>query len=127
MSVACTRRETPFIHLPPHTDWRRCSARWTSQTSPAMNFDAPANAVTLPHLSGRLHLRYEAAQTRWVLLSPEGPVQLNDSAAEILRRCDGRHTVAEIVTALEALFDTQGIAPQVHALIAEGLHRGWID
>jgi len=54
-------------------------------------------------------------------------VQLNDSAAEILRRCDGRHTVADIVSELEALFDTQGIAPQVRALIAEGTRRGWLD
>ena len=28
---------------------------------------------------------------------------------------------------LEALFDTQGIAPQVRALIAEGTRRGWLD
>ena len=54
-------------------------------------------------------------------------VQLNDSAAEILRRCDGRHTVADIVNELESLFDTQGIAPQVHELLAEGTRRGWLD
>ena len=100
-----------------------------------MNLDACAgspprlhpSATTLPHLSRRLRLQYEAAQTRWVLLSPEGAVQLNDSAAEILRRCDGRHTVADIVSELEALFDAQGIAPQVHELLAEGTRRGWLD
>ena len=86
-----------------------------------------ANAPALPHLSRRLRLQYESAQTRWVLRDPEGTVQLNDSAAEILRRCDGRHTVADIVSELEALFDTQGIAPQVCALIAEGTRRGWLD
>lgn len=92
-----------------------------------MNFDAALRAPALPHLSRRLRLQYESAQTRWVLRDPEGTVQLNDSAAEILRRCDGRHTVADIVSELEALFDTQGIAPQVHALIAEGTRRGWLD
>ncbi len=81
----------------------------------------------LPQLSRRLHLRYEAAQTRWVLLSPEGTVQLNDSAAEILRRCNGRHTVADIVGELEALYDIQGIGPQVQGLLAEGVRRGWLD
>ena len=81
----------------------------------------------LPLLSRRLRLRYEAEQTRWVLHSPEGAVQLNDSAAEILRRCDGRHTVADIISALEALFDIQGIGPQVRELLAEGLDRGWLD
>lgn len=82
---------------------------------------------TLPRLSRRLRMQYEAAQPGWVLLYPQGMVQLNDSAAEILRRCDGRHTVADIVSELEALFDTQGIAPQVRALIAEGTRRGWLD
>lgn len=95
-----------------------------------MHFDsasAPELLHPLPHLSRRLRLRYEAEQTRWVLLSPEGVVQLNDSATEILRRCDGRHTVADIVSELEALFDTQGIAPQVRELLAEGARRGWLD
>ena len=92
-----------------------------------MNFDAAPRAPALPHLSRRLRLQYESAPTRWVLRDPEGTVQLNDSAAEILRRCDGRHTVADIVSELEALFDTQGIAPQVCALIAEGTRRGWLD
>ena len=54
-------------------------------------------------------------------------MQLNDSAAEILRRCDGRHTVADIIGALEALFDIQGIGPQVRKLLAEGLDQGWLD
>ena len=81
----------------------------------------------LPYLSRRLCLQYQAAQTSWVLLYPEGMVQLNDSAAEILRRCDGRHTVADIVSELESLSDTQGIAPQVYELLAEGARRGWID
>ena len=96
-----------------------------------MHFDTASNALepppALPHLSRRLRLQYDSAQTRWVLRSSEGTVQLNDSAAEILRRCDGRHTVADLVSELEALFDAQGIAPQVHELLAEGTRRGWLD
>ncbi|SEA82231.1 pyrroloquinoline quinone biosynthesis peptide chaperone PqqD [Acidovorax soli] len=81
----------------------------------------------LPHLSRHLRLQYQTAQTRWVLRSSEDTVQLNDSAAEILRRCDGRHTVADIVCELEALYDIQGIGPQVQELLAEGMRRGWLD
>lgn len=80
-----------------------------------------------PLLLQRFRLQYEPAQSRWVLLYPEGMVQLNDSAAEILRRCDGQHTVTSIVSELEKLFDTQGIAPQVQSLIDEGMRRGWIN
>ncbi len=90
-----------------------------------MNTTAPAD--DLPRLSRRLRIQYEPAQSRWVLLYPEGMVQLNDSAAEILRRCDGRHTVPDIVGELEALFSTQGIAPEVKSLIDEGTRRGWLD
>ncbi|MFT3799776.1 MAG: pyrroloquinoline quinone biosynthesis peptide chaperone PqqD [Burkholderiaceae bacterium] len=71
-------------------------------------------------------MQYESAQARWVLLYPEGMVQLNDSAAEILRRCDGLKTVSAIVGELEALFNTQGIEPQVRSLIDEGTRRGWL-
>lgn len=80
-----------------------------------------------PKLSRRFRLQYEEAQTRWVLLYPEGMVQLNDSAAEILKRCDGERTVAQIVNELEAAFSVQGLTTQVESLIEEGGRRGWID
>ncbi|MFW2357041.1 pyrroloquinoline quinone biosynthesis peptide chaperone PqqD [Hydrogenophaga sp.] len=82
---------------------------------------------THPKLSRRFRLQYEEAQTRWVLLYPEGMVQLNDSAAEILKRCDGERTVAQIVSELEAAFSVQGLTTQVESLIEEGGRRGWID
>ena len=80
-----------------------------------------------PGIALGYRLQWEEVQQCHVLLYPEGMVQLNDTAAEILRRCDGRHTVADIVNELESLFDTQGIAPQVHELLAEGTRRGWLD
>lgn len=86
-----------------------------------------AETTPMPRLARGLRMQYEPAQSRWVLLYPEGMVQLNDSAAEILRRCDGHHTVTVIVDELETLFDTQGIGPQVQSLIEEGKHRGWLD
>ena len=99
-----------------------------------MNFDAAAHAPTppypgtpdLPHLSRRLRLQYEAAQTAWVLLYPEGMVKLNPSASAILQRCNGKLTVAAIVADLEAAFNATGIAPEVNNLLNEGVRRGWI-
>ena len=82
---------------------------------------------THPKLSRRFRLQYEEAQTRWVLLYPEGMVQLNDSAAEILKRCDGVRSLGEIVAELERAFNAQGIQPQVESLLEEGHRRGWID
>ena len=86
-----------------------------------------ARPAESPRLSRRMRLQYEPAQTRWVLLYPEGMVQLNDSAAEILRRCDGSKPVSAIIDELETLFSVQGIAPQVRSLIEEGTKRGWLE
>jgi pyrroloquinoline quinone biosynthesis protein D len=80
-----------------------------------------------PKLSRKFRLQFEPAQDRWVLLYPEGMVQLNPSAAEILRRCDGSRDVEAIVSELEAAFNAQGIGPEVRNLLAEGQRRGWID
>ena len=88
-----------------------------------MNTALPAQ----PRLSRRFRLQYEEAQSRWVLLYPEGMVQLNPSAAEILKRCDGSRSVDAIVSELEAAFNAQGIAPEVRNLLEEGQRRGWID
>jgi pyrroloquinoline quinone biosynthesis protein D len=80
-----------------------------------------------PKLSRRFRLQYEEAQSRWVLLYPEGMVQLNDSAAEILKRCDGQRSLTEIVSELEQAFSAQDLMPQVQSLLEEGQRRGWID
>lgn len=80
-----------------------------------------------PQLSRRFRLQFEPAQSRWVLLYPEGMVQLNDSAAEILKRCDGQRSLPDIVSELEQAFNAKGLAPQVQALLEEGQRRGWID
>lgn len=80
-----------------------------------------------PKLSRRFRLQFEETQSRWVLLYPEGMVQLNPSAAEILKRCDGERTIGAIVHELETAFNAQGIAPEVSALLEEGQRRGWID
>ena len=79
-----------------------------------------------PKLAPLFRMQYETAQEAWVLLYPEGMVQLNQSAAEILRRCDGQHTVAQIVQDIEAQFSAQGIEPEIVNLLQEAQRRAWI-
>lgn len=79
-----------------------------------------------PRLARMFRMQYEPVQGAWVLLYPEGMVQLNSSAAEILRRCDGQHSLDEIVVELEAQFTATGLGPQVTDLLQEGQRRGWI-
>ena len=80
-----------------------------------------------PRVGSRFRLQWEEAQQAWVLLFPEGMVKLNESAGEIMKRCNGTSSVAEIVADLEGSFGVQGLQGDVLAFldIARGQH--WVD
>ena len=79
-----------------------------------------------PLIANGMKLQFEPAQNGWVLLYPEGMVQLNQSAAEILRRCDGTRDIMAMIAELETQFNTTGIGPEVEQLIDEAKRRGWV-
>ncbi len=79
-----------------------------------------------PLLSRLFRLQFEKAQNAYVLLYPEGMVKLNDSAAQILLRCDGKRSVSEIVSDLEQTFSTSGLQGDVDAFLQAAQDRGWI-
>jgi len=54
----------------------------------------------IPAVAAPFRLQFEKAQDSWVLLYPEGMVKLNQSAGEILKRCDGERDVDSIVADL---------------------------
>jgi pyrroloquinoline quinone biosynthesis protein D len=80
-----------------------------------------------PALGQGFRLQWEPAQRAHVLLYPEGMVKLNDSAGEILRRCNGERTVAEIVTDLESAFSTTGLSKDVTAFMNIALEKRWLE
>ncbi len=95
-----------------------------------MNDTNPASqtgADTRPKLNRLFRLQFEPAQDAYVLLYPEGMVKLNQSAAQILLRCDGTRDVAAVVADLEHAFDTAGLAPEVEVFIAHAFERGWLE
>ena len=59
-----------------------------------------------PRLARHVRLTFCRTRQRPILLLPETVVVLNDSGAGILERCDGRHTVAEIVAELSTHYRT---------------------
>ena len=79
-----------------------------------------------PKIAPGMRLQFEQAQDSWVLLYPEGMAQLNPSAAEILKRCNGKKTVSGITAELETLFNATGIEPEVQQLVREAKRRGWL-
>jgi pyrroloquinoline quinone biosynthesis protein D len=53
-----------------------------------------------PKLARRARMKWDELESRWMLLYPERGLALNETAAEIVKLCDGTHTVEEIVAAL---------------------------
>ncbi len=80
-----------------------------------------------PAVAPMYRLQFEQAQDAWVLLYPEGMVKLNTPAAEILRRCDGRRSVDEIVGELEVAFAREALRDDVHAFLDQADQRGWLQ
>lgn len=85
-----------------------------------------ADPAAIPSLAAGFRLQWEPVQNAHVILYPEGMVKLNVSAAEILRRCDGEHSIGAIVAELELLFKHPGLMSEV-SLFLEGASRaGWV-
>ena len=79
-----------------------------------------------PAINRLFRFQWEPAQQAHVLLYPEGMVKLNQSAGEILKRCDGARTVPQIVADLEAAFNASGLAPEVEAFLEMADAQNWI-
>jgi pyrroloquinoline quinone biosynthesis protein D len=79
-----------------------------------------------PAIERRFRLQWEAAQNAHVLLYPEGMIKLNASAGEILKRCDGQATIAEITADLERAFATTGLSGDVIAFVVLAVKNQWL-
>lgn len=72
-------------------------------------------------------LQWEEAQGCWVILYPEGMVKLNDSAADILRRCDGSTPLKQVTADLEAVYGESDLHADVAELVDAALQQGWLS
>jgi pyrroloquinoline quinone biosynthesis protein D len=81
-----------------------------------------------PTLARGVRLQTDSKTGNSVLLFPEGVLELNETAQEILTRCDGR-TVSEIIRALadEYDVDSQMLAADVRETLADLERHKLID
>ncbi len=82
---------------------------------------------TVPRIGSGFRLQWEPAQDCHVLLYPEGMVKLNQSAGQILLRCDGTRDVAGIVSELEDAFATRGLEGDVLAFVEMARKQRWLE
>ena len=81
-----------------------------------------------PRLTRGVRLQTDSKTGNSVLLFPEGVLELNETAREILNRCDGR-TVSEIIQALAEEYDVDSkmLAVDVEETLADLKRRKLIE
>jgi pyrroloquinoline quinone biosynthesis protein D len=81
-----------------------------------------------PRLARGVRLQTDSKTGNGVLLFPEGVLELNETAQEILTRCDGR-TVSEIIHALadEYKVNLETLAADVRETLADLQRRKLIE
>jgi pyrroloquinoline quinone biosynthesis protein D len=74
-----------------------------------------------PRLAPGVRLHFDRTRDAWVLLGPERVIETEGPASEILRRCDGTRTLAQIVDELAVLYtaDRAEIEGDVRDMLAE--------
>jgi pyrroloquinoline quinone biosynthesis protein D len=81
-----------------------------------------------PRLAKGVRLEIDPATGKHVLLYPEGIVELNETAHEILSRCDGR-TLCEIISELAEEYeaDPNALATDVRDTLSDLRRRKLIE
>ena len=78
-------------------------------------------------LAPHYRFQWEEAQQCYVLLFPEGMIKLNGGAGEVIKRVDGKKTVADIVDELKQAFpDVPEIENDIVAMIELAVEKAWL-
>ncbi|MCK9533262.1 MAG: pyrroloquinoline quinone biosynthesis peptide chaperone PqqD [Pseudomonas sp.] len=73
-------------------------------------------------------LQWEPVQNGHVLLYPEGMIQLNDSAAHILKLVDGQRNIEQIIAELQLQFaDVPGLDEDVLTFMGVAHAQFWLE
>jgi pyrroloquinoline quinone biosynthesis protein D len=78
-------------------------------------------ADSCPRLAPGVRLHFDKTREAWVLLGPERVIEAEGPAYEILKRCDGKRTLGQIVDELAVVFaaDRSVIEADVTEMLAE--------
>jgi len=88
--------------------------------------EAAVDSTSRPAIERGFRLQWEAAQNAHVLLYPEGMIKLNGSAGEILKRCDGATTIADITADLERAFAASNLSGDVIRFVTMAVEKKWL-
>jgi pyrroloquinoline quinone biosynthesis protein D len=82
----------------------------------------------VPALARGVKLRFDKARDAWILLAPEKVLMPDQIAVEILKRCDGKATVTELVDDLAVTFsaDRDQVAGDVRGFLQDLADKGML-
>jgi coenzyme PQQ biosynthesis protein PqqD len=89
-----------------------------------------ASTAWRPRLSPKARLRWDEVEKRFMLVFPEAALMLNETAPEILKLCDGEHTIEGIVDDLAGRFvgiDREAIKEDVTGFLTRMKKRGLVE
>jgi pyrroloquinoline quinone biosynthesis protein D len=91
-----------------------------------MSARALVDADSVPALARGVKLRFDQARDAWVLLAPERVLMPDEIAVEILKRCDGKATVAAIALDLARTFEAEAaqVEGDVRAFVQDLADKG---
>jgi len=77
-------------------------------------------------INTHFQLQWEEKQNCFVLLYPEGMVQLSQSAGEIMNLCNGENTTLNITDLLEKKFNLVGLQSDIIEFLEDAMNRKWV-
>ena len=84
--------------------------------------------TAIPRIRRGFRLQWEEMQDAYVLLYPEGMIQLNMSAACILQQINGQQTIEQIIETLQNQFpEVEQLGDDVMAFLEEAYAKFWIE
>ncbi|MER9018334.1 pyrroloquinoline quinone biosynthesis peptide chaperone PqqD [Mesorhizobium sp. M0012] len=87
----------------------------------ALRERAMVSLQSVPSLPKHVRIQHDPVRQAFAVLSPEKVFWPNDISLDILRRCDGRSTVGDIIAGLAADYDAEqeAVAADVVAFLQE--------
>lgn len=77
-------------------------------------------------IARHMRLQWEEVQDAFVLLYPEGMVELSETAGTILSHCDGTSSLAQIIDTLQQAFPEADLADDVREFLEDMYAKGWV-
>jgi pyrroloquinoline quinone biosynthesis protein D len=86
-------------------------------------------AGTIPRLKPHVRLQFNEARGQWIVQAPERVLMPDDIAISVLKRCDGRASIAVIAAELAREYDAppETVESDVLEMLQDLMEKGIVD